>query len=119
MSRQGKPMLTVVLAVPRPEFVPSKKNGDRNEPDYPVIIIQGDQATSLSAMAQPGATLFVRGVLQTRNYTDHSTNPPKRRVAQEVLAIDARVLESPEQAREAEQHTDQLIGAHTEWTPTT
>ena len=104
-SRSGKPRLTVTLAVDRPEYVPpkvkrAKKDGTervRIEPDFPVVVIEGDLARELAQQTVMGAILFVRGIFQTRNIEDRSANPPRHRVAMEVLANDARILESAEE----------------------
>jgi single-stranded DNA-binding protein len=99
-SRSGKPRLTVTLAVDRPEYVPpkvkraKKKDGTervRIEPDFPVVVIEGDLARELAQQTVMGAILFVRGIFQTRNIEDRSAN--RHRVAMEVLANDARILE--------------------------
>jgi single-stranded DNA-binding protein len=120
-SQSGKPMLTVCLAVNRPEYVPSKVNREvkggaervRVEPDFPIVVIEGDLARELSPQVKLGTTLFVRGIFQTRNIEDRSTNPPRKRVAQEVLSNDARVLETTAEVAEAraEQRAEDSVGA--------
>jgi single-stranded DNA-binding protein len=98
-SRNGKPMLTVVLSVDRPENVPQKvvtEDGHvHTEPDYPVVVISGDIARELAGKVLVGVNLFVSGIFQTRNYTDNSVKPPRPRVAMEVLSNNVRVLETP------------------------
>ncbi len=98
-SRSGKPMLTVVLSVDRPDNMPQKMVSEaghvRIEPDYPVVVITGDIARELAGKVQIGTNLFVSGIFQTRNYTDNSVQPPRLRVAQEVLTNDVRALETP------------------------
>ena len=110
-SQAGKPMLTLALAVDRPNNMPQKTSvvkhaalGEirRIEPDFPVVVIEGILVQELADHVQVGTTLFVRGIFQTRNVDDHSTQPPRKRMVQEVLSNDARVLETPAERAEAQ-----------------
>ncbi len=114
VSRTGKPMLTLCLAVDRPDNMPPKiisiasPAGSRRalESDYPIVAVAGDLALELSPQIQVGTWLYVGGIFQTRNVTDHSVDPPRKRVVQEVLAADARVL--PTSAAIEQARTEQI-----------
>lgn len=106
VSRAGKPMLTVCLAVDRPAHVPPKVvsvvtgTGRTRalESDYPIVVITGDLALELGQQIHVGAWLYASGIFQTRNIDDHSTEPPRKRVVHEVLALDARLLPAADAA---------------------
>ncbi len=85
-SRVGTPMMTVILAVQRPDDAPPKRRPDgKRDADYPPVVIQGEIVERLIPLVQNGTELAVVGTFQTRNIEDRSTNPPKKRVAMEVL----------------------------------
>ena len=83
LSRRGRPMLVLTLAVPRDDGRPKKFNGKREQPDYATVVILGEQATSLQGL-QRGVLLDVTGYLQSRNIG--------RRVVLEVVAEGVEVI---------------------------
>ncbi len=116
VARSGKSMLTVILSVDRPENVPQKvvatENGHtRTEPDYPVVVMTGDLARDLAGKVQLDTNLFVSGIFQTRDYIDRTVQPPRKRVAQEVLSNNARILETPADMERAQATIDQARSA--------
>lgn len=105
LSRNGKPMLTLILLVDRSPYLPPKITtvGEAKvikEPDFVTVVISGDLAKDLSSKVQLKQELFVRGSVQSRNYTDNGVQPPRRRVIHEVIATDARILTDTEIAEE-------------------
>ncbi len=110
VSRTGKPMLTLCLAVDRPDGMPPKiiwiasPSGNRRalDSDYPIVVAAGSLALELRPQVQVGTCLYVRGIFQTRNFTDDSVDPPRKRVIHEVLAADARVLPTSTEIEQAQ-----------------
>ena len=87
VSRRGRPMLILTLAMYRDGTRPKKFVRGREEPDYATPVILGEQATVLQDL-QKGTLLDVPGYLQSRNIKSQG----RRSVVLEVVAESVEVI---------------------------
>jgi len=92
VSRRGRPMLILTLAMYRDGTRPKKFVRGREEPDYATLVILGEQATVLQDL-QKGTVLDVSGYLQSRNIKSQD----RRSVVLEVVAESVEVITSSEE----------------------
>jgi len=105
VSRAGKPMATLTLAVDRPEDVAPKLIEGSRDSDYPVVCVQGDAAQALAGQLHVGATVLAVGIWQTRNYVKDN----ERRTANEMLARRIWVLHGPDSVEQVSARVETML----------
>ncbi|MBI5648980.1 MAG: single-stranded DNA-binding protein [Chloroflexi bacterium] len=106
VSRAGKPIATLTLAVDRPEDVSPKivEEGARDS-DYPVVSLQGDAVQALAGILRAGTTILAVGIWQTRNYLKDG----ERRTANEMLARRVWVLGGVDQIAHVSSQVETML----------
>jgi hypothetical protein len=105
VSRAGKPLATLTLAVDRPEDVAPKVIEGSYDSDYPVVCVQGDAVQLLAGKLQVGMTMLALGIWQTRNYVKDG----ERRTANEMLARRVWILTSPNSIDQVSAHVETML----------